>query len=218
MVNKILKITNPAPILKSNVKNSNQKLFSSPALKNDTVSFGTKLLKSKAELKLQRILNEKIKKHGVITSEMVDKKIARLLFLTSTDIFKNAYAPYSGFRVGGAIISEKGNIYKGVNVENVTYNSNLHGETTAISNMIIHEGADAKLVASATCAEKLNPVTSCGSCRQNIAEVSRTWDTKLITANSLNPEKDEDVVIDTLGEMLPKGFSPSILRGDNIVK
>ena len=167
------------------------------------------------ETQLKEILAQKIAEHGKITSDMIDKKTARLLFLVAKSIYKNAYAPYSKFKVGAAVITEKGNIFKGVNIENVTYNSNLHGETTAISNMVINEGPDARIVACAVSSQKMNPITPCGGCRQTIAEFSSTWDTKLISAKNLNPTEDE-IDIDKLGDMLPKGFSPSVLRKDNI--
>lgn len=89
-------------------------------------------------------------------------------------IRKNAYAPYSKFRVGAALLLDNGKIVLGSNQENAAYPSGLCAERIAI----FQAGSvypDAKIVAMAiTAASDTNKTTSpippCGSCRQSIAE------------------------------------------------
>ena len=86
----------------------------------------------------------------------------------------NAYAPYSQFHVGAAILLDNGEIIKGSNQENAAYPSGLCAERTAI----YYAGAnfpDAKIIMMAISAraknkETLTPIPPCGSCRQAIAE------------------------------------------------
>lgn len=87
---------------------------------------------------------------------------------------KNAYAPYSNFRVGTALLLDNGKIVLGSNQENAAYPSGLCAERVAI----YHAGAiypDAKILKMAiTAASDANqtsaPIPPCGSCRQSIAE------------------------------------------------
>jgi cytidine deaminase len=96
---------------------------------------------------------------------------------------KNAYAPYSKFRVGAAIILDNGKIVLGSNQENAAYPSGLCAERVAI----FHAGAvypDAKILKMAiTAASDTNktttPIPPCGSCRQSIAEYEIKQDTPI---------------------------------------
>jgi cytidine deaminase len=96
---------------------------------------------------------------------------------------KNAYAPYSKFRVGAALILDNGKIILGSNQENAAYPSGLCAERVAI----FHAGAvypDAKILKMAiTAASDSNktttPIPPCGSCRQSIAEYEIKQDTPI---------------------------------------
>ncbi|WP_348810345.1 cytidine deaminase [Flavobacterium maritimum] len=96
---------------------------------------------------------------------------------------KNAYAPYSKFRVGAAIILDNEKIVLGSNQENAAYPSGLCAERVAI----FHAGAvypDAKILKMAiTAASDTNktttPIPPCGSCRQSIAEYEIKQDTPI---------------------------------------
>lgn len=202
----------PSLIQQQNYRLSNKSL--SPKLLK--VYFGV-AEKNNPKTELKKIIKEKIKANGILTPDMIDKNMCRLLFNVAMKNPQKASAKYSNFHVGAALITEKGNIIDGTNVENVTYNSNLHGETVAIGTMITKEGPNARIVAIATCAKELNPCAPCGSCRQNIAEFSRTWDVKIITAKNEKPA-NKDLIIKTLGYYLPDGFSPAILKGEDNIK
>lgn len=90
------------------------------------------------------------------------------------EIRKTAYAPYSKFRVGAAILLDNGKIVLGSNQENAAYPSGLCAERVAIfqAGSLYPESKILKMAISATSDEKpvLEPIPPCGSCRQSIAE------------------------------------------------
>jgi cytidine deaminase len=79
-----------------------------------------------------------------------------------------AYAPYSKFKVGAAILADDGKIYSGGNVENAAYPNGVCAETSAISAMVLGGGKKIQEIALVAGGPKL--VTPCGGCRQRIAE------------------------------------------------
>ena len=85
-------------------------------------------------------------------------------------IRENAYAPYSGFQVGVALMSSSGEIYTGVNVENAAYPEGTCAEAGAIASMIA--AGDRKITAVYVVADGAEPVPPCGGCRQKLAEFS----------------------------------------------
>jgi len=101
----------------------------------------------------------------------------------AVNVRKNAYAPYSKFRVGAAILLDNGQIVLGSNQENAAYPSGLCAERVAI----FHAGAiypEAKIIKMAiTAASDTNTTTSpippCGSCRQSIAEYETRQETPI---------------------------------------
>jgi len=92
------------------------------------------------------------------------------LLSVARDAAKHAYAPYSHFPVGAALLSESGEIFTGVNVENVSYGLTLCAERSAIARAIT-EG-HTRFRAIAVWAEKRphGAVTPCGACRQVLSE------------------------------------------------
>ena len=83
---------------------------------------------------------------------------------------ENAYAPYSGFRVGAALLFDDGFISTGCNVENMSYGLTVCAERTALFSAIAQRGPDHKIVAIAV--TNLNGAASppCGACRQVLSE------------------------------------------------
>lgn len=96
------------------------------------------------------------------------------LMLQAVQIRKNAYAPYSKFRVGAAIILDNGKIVLGSNQENAAYPSGLCAERVAIfqAGAIYPTAKILKIAISAASDTNptLSPIPPCGSCRQSIAE------------------------------------------------
>ena len=115
-------------------------------------------------------------------------------------IRENAYAPYSGFQVGVALMSSSGAIYTGVNVENAAFPEGTCAEAGAIARMIA--AGDRKITAVYVVADGAEPVPPCGGCRQKLAEFSAP-DVPVTMATISGIEKTLTVV-----QLLPGAFSP----------
>lgn len=110
-------------------------------------------------------------------------KDTQVLMTEAIEIRKKAYAPYSQFRVGAALLLDNGKIVLGSNQENAAYPSGLCAERVAI----FHAGSiypEAKILKMAiTAASDTNqtkaPIPPCGSCRQSIAEYEIKQDTPI---------------------------------------
>jgi cytidine deaminase len=81
---------------------------------------------------------------------------------------ENAWAPYSKFKVGAAVISASGKIYRGCNVENVAYPEGTCAEAGAIAAMVA--AGETRLAEVYVVADSPVPVSPCGGCRQKLAE------------------------------------------------
>lgn len=115
---------------------------------------------------------------------------------------ENAYAPYSGFRVGAALLCEDGTVYTGCNVENAAYSPTLCAERVAVGKAV-SEGKR-NFAALAVCGGKGGVLTAvctpCGVCRQVLAEFCDKKMPVYITDG-------KKVTTYTLEELLPMGFS-----------
>lgn len=126
---------------------------------------------------------------------------------------KNAYAPYSNFWVGAAILLENGEIITGTNQENAAYPSGLCAERTAIY-WVGANYPNQKIKAIAVTAKKADtdnylPVTPCGSCRQAVSEYENKQDEPIKII--LEGKENRVYVIDSIGELLPLKFSEGSL-------
>jgi cytidine deaminase len=116
----------------------------------------------------------------------------------------NAYAPYSGFKVGAAIRGASGAVYGGVNVENAAYPEGTCAEAGAIAAMVA--AGETRLVEVAVIADCPRPVTPCGGCRQKLAEFGGPE--VAVTMGTL----DGMVEATTIGALLPGGFGSGDLE------
>jgi cytidine deaminase len=82
-----------------------------------------------------------------------------------------AYAPYSRYRVGAAILTRSGRIYAGCNVENASYGATVCAERSAVAAMVVAGGVDP--VACAVVSAGPRPGAPCGVCRQVLSEFAR---------------------------------------------
>ena len=116
----------------------------------------------------------------------------------------NAYAPYSKFAVGAAVLDEHGRIHAGCNVENAAYPQGWCAETSALAAMVA--AGSRRVRAVAVCAASPHPVTPCGGCRQKLREFAAddcpVWLADLQGLRATH----------TLGELLPCSFGPHHLR------
>jgi cytidine deaminase len=83
---------------------------------------------------------------------------------------RRAYAPYSRFRVGAALLTAKGELFFGCNVENAAYPVTNCAERTAIFSAVAQSGPGLEILAIAVINQKLAPCSPCGACRQVIYE------------------------------------------------
>ena len=123
---------------------------------------------------------------------------ATKLFNLASSAAANAYAPYSQFKVGAAILSSSGNFYSGCNVENISYPLGTCAEAGAIAAMI--NGGDNKIAEILIYADSKALISPCGACRQRIAEFASA-DTKIHLADKSDIQKTF-----TLEELLPNNF------------
>jgi cytidine deaminase len=102
----------------------------------------------------------------MISSELKDR-----LLQSAREAQQNAYAPYSKFRVGAAILLDDGQIFTGCNVENASYGLTNCAERSAIFAAVSSLGGDrVKVSAVAVVNDQNVPCSPCGACRQVIAE------------------------------------------------
>ena len=92
---------------------------------------------------------------------------------------ENAYAPYSGFKVGAAILGQDGVIFTGCNVENASYGLSVCAERAAVCKAVCAGTASFEAIAVVTPTD--DPASPCGACRQVLAEFSPEM--KVVLAN-----------------------------------
>ena len=125
------------------------------------------------------------------------------LFATAKDAFANAYAPYSNFPVGAAILTAEGEIFSGCNVENAAYPQGSCAEAGAIAAMA--RAGRRHIAAVLVVGGGAGLCTPCGGCRQRIREFAAP-DTPVHVAG---PEGVRARF--TLAELLPESFGPENL-------
>ncbi len=115
---------------------------------------------------------------------------------TARSVQRNAYAPYSRFAVGAAVLAEDGRVFAGCNVENSSFGLTICAERNAVA-AAVAAGARPVAVAVATTADLFPP---CGACRQVLAEFDPTMPVILVGAEGSARD------LTTLDALLPKFF------------
>ena len=116
------------------------------------------------------------------------------------DVRPNAHAPYSGFRVGAALLDDTGAVHTGCNVENAAFPEGTCAEANAIGSMVAAGGKRIVAIAAVGGAEDIEPCTPCGGCRQRILECADA-NTRIILIGDGN--RIDSYSID---ELLPAAF------------
>jgi len=111
---------------------------------------------------------------------------------------ETAYAPYSSFKVGAALLAESGQIYAGCNIENASYGATICAERVAIAKAV--SAGERRFAILAVVADGAAPPSPCGLCRQFLAEFSQ--DTLICMANSRGEARRM-----RLHELLPGAFT-----------
>jgi len=121
---------------------------------------------------------------------------------------EHAYAPYSNFRVGAALMTCSGDLYLGCNVENAAYGLCNCAERTALFGAVAAGCTPGDFVALAVVADTPEPVNPCGACRQVMAELCD--EAMPVLLGNL----DGDTRLTTVAELLPGSFKLPPTRDD----
>ena len=117
---------------------------------------------------------------------------------------ERAYAPYSHFAVGAALLDEQGRIHAGCNIENAAYPQGQCAEASAIAHLVLAGGA--RILAAVVVGVADDPVTPCGGCRQRLREFAA--DDVPVWAADLQTVRAQF----TVGQLLPASFGPGHLK------
>ncbi len=124
------------------------------------------------------------------------------LVRAALEVREMAYAPYSHFRVGAALLARSGKVYLGCNIENGAYSPTMCAERVAVGSAIAAGEAPGSFVAMAVVGDQQHPTTPCGVCRQVLFELAPGCTVVMEPP----PEKGSGRLVMTVEELLPKGF------------
>lgn len=144
---------------------------------------------------------------------MVDEEIAKKLIDEAITARNKAYAPYSHFMVGAALMTAEGSIYTGCNIENAAYGPSNCAERTAFFKAISdgkRSFSSIAVVGSPKGHAIIQYASPCGICRQVMTEFCNPESFYIIVAKS-----EKDYYIKTLKELLPDHFGPDNLDENN---
>jgi len=134
---------------------------------------------------------------GAATRNLSGKRREQLL-RAARKAMKHAHAPYSHFRVGAALLTAKGELYTGCNVENASYGLTNCAERTAIFSAVAKSGPGLTIRAIAVVNDQGVPCSPCGACRQVIYEFGP--DATVLFQSSKGWKESH------ITELLPEGF------------
>ena len=118
------------------------------------------------------------------------------LYRTAVSMLERSYSPFSGFRVGAALLTKSGEIITGVNIENSSLGATICAERTAFVKAISEGYREFDTIAIASSGQEAWP---CGICRQFMYEFAP--DLRVVTGT-----KEDNLRVFTLKELLPEGF------------
>lgn len=127
---------------------------------------------------------------------MLNDELKNKLIQTALAARNWAYAPYSNYQVGAALLADSGEIYDGVNVENAAYPTSICAERTAVFKAV----SQGERRFTAIAVVSLNGGSPCGACRQVLAEFGE--ETLVIIADAEGELREEK----TVRELLPGAF------------
>ena len=133
---------------------------------------------------------------------MLTDDVRNQLIQAALEVRRWAYAPYSHYPVGAALLASSGRVYTGVNVENAAYPTSMCAERVAVFKAVSEGEHEFTAIAVAT----NNGGTPCGSCRQVLSEFG--LDTLILMVDQDGRLLQEA----TLAELLPGAFTPSDLK------
>ena len=128
---------------------------------------------------------------------------------------KFAYTPYSDFKVGAALRAKNGKIFTGCNIENASFTPTVCAERTALFKAVsegITEFTDIAIVGARTNEINEQITSPCGVCRQALFEFGGK-DLNVILAKT-----EDNFIEEDLNTLLPYGFGPSNVEGNNAIE
>ncbi len=136
----------------------------------------------------------------------MDKVTKQKLINAAKEALNNAYCIVSNFPVGAAVLTSKGNIYKGCNTESVISGMGVCAERSAIDHAVAN--GEYRFVAIAVTSNKEIPIKPCGMCRQYIGEFAQVsqQNIKVIMLGS-----NGDEINSSIEELYPDSFGPADL-------
>lgn len=141
------------------------------------------------------------KKKKPAAASTKESKLLDDLVQRAKKVRKNAYAPYSKYKVGASLATKSGKVFDGCNVENASYGGTICAERGAIMQMIA--AGETKPIAIAVVTQGKEPASPCGICRQVLAEFAPDL---LIALVGLGGKEGEVGTVVRLGELLPRQF------------
>jgi cytidine deaminase len=130
----------------------------------------------------------------------LDARTQTALVAAARAVRRRAHAPYSSFKVGAAVLDERGRIHRGCNVENASYGLTVCAERNAVAAAV---AAGARRIRAVAVVSDARPAASpCGACRQVLAELGGA-DTALVLAGPAGAAEPGSL---TLGALLPRAF------------
>jgi len=121
------------------------------------------------------------------------------LIKAAIDATANAYAPYSNFKVGAALLTESGEVFQGCNIENSTYGATICAERTAMAKAVSEGHRAFQAIAVVSVSNGNEPTYPCGICRQFLYEF-------MPEAEVIVSDLEFNYKVYTVSELLPHGF------------
>jgi cytidine deaminase len=132
-----------------------------------------------------------------LSSDTIQRLIA-----AASSAREKAYAPYSGYKVGAALLTDDGEVVTGCNVENASYGLSVCAERHAVGAAVVKGARHFRAIAVVT--DSTPPAPPCGACRQVLAEFGEY---PVILANS-----GEERRLTSIAELLPEAFTAAMLK------
>ena len=133
--------------------------------------------------------------------KVLNQKEFEILYSAALKGFSNAYVPYSKFKVGASLLTNKGIVYYGCNVENSSYGLTNCAERTALFKAVSEGVKKNDIVSFLIIGDTERPISPCGACRQVMNELLNNETIVYLT----NLKKDVKVLTDN--DLLPYAFT-----------
>ncbi|MCE3235314.1 MAG: cdd [Vampirovibrio sp.] len=140
----------------------------------------------------------------------ISEQVAETLLQAARQAAENAYAPYSQFPVGAALLTAQGDVISGVNVENASFGLTICAERTAVAKAVSEGKRRFQAIAVWASKRPHGSVTPCGACRQVLAEFLEP-DSPVIMADNATGQ----IKLLTMKALLPEAFGPGTVPDGN---